>query len=115
MNAQMSSPDTAVDWRTREGWQRTPTRTEARISDPRLPLSRVQPSHLAVAGAITTLLGLVTAAWLIASVGVALLIAAGVMTAARPRTKVMYWRGRRIELTEESSTGRRLHRWLGRP
>src|SRR6478609_9644887 len=112
MNAQMSPSGSAVDWRTREGWQRTPNRTESQISDPCLPLQSVQPSYLAVAGAITTLLGLVMAAWLFAAIGVALLITAGVMTAARPRTTVMYWRGRRIEITEESSTGRRLRRWF---
>ena len=112
MNAQMSSGP-AADWRTRQGWQPTPNRTKAQISDQRVPLQSVQPSYLAVAGAITALFGLIAAGWLFVGVGMILLIAAGVMSMARPRTKVMYWRGRRIELTEEASTGRHLRRWLG--
>ena len=75
----------------------------------------VPPAYLGLAGLVLLLIGLMThAGWLVVGIGVALMIAAGVMSAARPRTKVTYWRGRRIELTEESSTRSSVRRWLGR-
>jgi hypothetical protein len=74
----------------------------------------VRPMYLGLAGLLMMLVGLLTSAgWLLVGVGVALMIAAGVTSAARPRTRVMYWRGRRIELTEESSTRSWLRRWFG--
>jgi len=51
---------------------------------------------------------------LVVGLGVALLVTAGVASASRPRTRVMYWRGRRIELPAESSTRSPMPRWLGR-
>lgn len=83
MNARMSSSGSAVDWRIREGWQRIPSRTKAQLSDPSLLVQSMQLSYLAMAGAITALLGRGMAAWIFTGVGVALLITAGVMTAAR--------------------------------
>jgi hypothetical protein len=78
-------------------------------------MRRLSPLYLGVAGALIALVGLVTpAGWLLVGVGAVLLIAAGLASATRPRTKVMYWRGRRIELTEEPSAARRLNRWLRR-
>ena len=74
----------------------------------------VPPVYLGLAGLVLLLVGLMThAGWLVVGIGVALMVAAGVTSAARPRTKVMYWRGRRIELTEESSTRSNVRRWLG--
>ena len=115
LNTQLSSRDSSANRRTRTVWQRTPNVAPSRTPDLLSLLRRVQPTYLGLAGLLLTLVGLITSAgWLFVGVGVALMIAAGSMAAARPRTKVMYWRGRRIELTDDASTRSRLRRWLGR-
>lgn len=76
---------------------------------------QIPPMYLGGAGLLITIVGLMSSAgWLPVVVGVALTIAAGVMSAIRPRTRVVYWRGRRIELPNESSGRSSLGRWLGR-
>jgi hypothetical protein len=51
---------------------------------------------------------------LLATVGVALLVVAGLSLFVRPRARTMYWRGRRIELSDAPSAGERLYRLLYR-
>lgn len=114
LKTQLSFAGSGADRRTRTGWQRTPYHGPSQTLDVLSALRRIQPAYLVLAGGLTALVGLTMASWLLVGVGVALVIAAGVTSAARPRTKVMYWRGRRIELTEESSTGKWLRRRLGR-
>ena len=112
LNPQRSSPSSGASRRTRAGWQQTPERSQFRTPDLIQQVRRVPPTYLGLAGVLLMLVGFLTSAsWLIVGVGVALMIAAGVMSAARPRTKVMYWRGRRIELTEEPATGFPPRRW----
>ena len=78
-------------------------------------MRQIPPTYLGGAGLLLLLVGLMTSAgWLVVAVGVALMIAAGLVSASRPRTRVMYWRGRRIELPDESSARSPLRRWLGR-
>jgi ferric-dicitrate binding protein FerR (iron transport regulator) len=114
-NTQLSSSHSSAYRHTRSGWQRTPDRAPSRTLNLLSQLRRAQPTYLGLAGALIALVGLLTAAgWFFVGIGVAPMIAAGLATAARPRTKVMYWRGRRIELTDEPSTRSGLRRWLGR-
>ena len=94
--------------------QRTSYRSSSRTPDLLSQVRRVPPTYLGLAGLLLICVGLLTSAGgLVVGVGVALVIAAVTMSAARPRTTVMYWRGRRIELTEQPS-GTWLRRWLRR-
>jgi hypothetical protein len=120
LNPQLSPHRSAAGRPGRSAWTRTSTYTPSTYSPSRTPdlLSQVRgvpPAYLALAGLVLLLVGLMThAGWVVVGIGVALMIAAGVTSAARPRTKVMYWRGRRIELPEEPSTRSSVRRWLGR-
>ena len=115
LNPQLSPHRSAAARSGRSAWTRTSTYTPSRTPDLLSQVRGVPPAYLGLAGLVLLLVGLMThAGWLVVGIGVALMIAAGVTSAARPRTKVMYWRGRRIELTEESSTRSSVRRWLGR-
>jgi hypothetical protein len=50
----------------------------------------------------------------LAPVGLVLLVVAGLSLFVRPRARTMYWRGRLIELNDESSVGERLYRLIYR-
>jgi hypothetical protein len=115
MHPQLSSHRSAANRRRPSGWQQTPHRPLFRTADLLTEVRRIPPAYLGLAGLLVMLVGLLAqAGWLLVGVGVALMIAAGLTSAVRPRTRVMYWRGRRIELTEEPSTRSQLRRWLGR-
>jgi hypothetical protein len=115
LNPQLSPHRSAADQPDRSAWTRTSTYTPSRTPDLLSQVRRVPRAYLGLAGLVLLLVGLMThAGWLVVGIGVGLMIAAVVTSAARPRTKVMYWRGRRIELTEESSTRSNVRRWLGR-
>lgn len=116
LNPQLSPHRSAADRSHRSTWTRPSTSTPSRTPDLLSQVRGVPPAYLGLAGLVLLLVGLMTqAGWLVLGIGVALMIAAGVTSAAHPRTKVMYWRGRRIELTEESSIRSNVGRWLGRP
>src|SRR5215217_5708036 len=100
LNPQMSPNRSSTVRRARSTWHQPSSQTPDLLAQVR----QIPPAYLGVAGLLVMLAGL----------GVALMVAAGVTSAARPRTRVMYWRGRRIELTEESSARSSLGRWLGR-
>lgn len=77
-------------------------------------LSRLRPrspGRLALIG-----VGLVVVGWLIpflevlATLGVLALIIAGVTALMRPRPRMTYWRGRRIDLSDSSSLSERVYR-----
>ena len=75
----------------------------------RAPLE--SPAQLAVIGGVVWLLGvLVHPLALLAPIGVILLMLAGVAYLLRPRQQSMYWRGRRIELEDNSGAGAQLYR-----
>ena len=46
---------------------------------------------------------------LLAPIGILLLLAAGAAYLLRPRSRSMYWRGRRIELNDHLGAGQRLY------
>lgn len=111
LNPQRSPNRSTSTRRARSSWQ------ESSSYSPDLPayVRQIPPTYLGGAGLLIMLVGLWgSAGWPIIAVGVVLMIAAGVMAATRPRTRVMYWRGRRIELPSESSGRSPLNRWLGR-
>jgi hypothetical protein len=115
LNPQSSSRGSGAARRTRPGWQRSPNLAPARTPDLLSRVRRVPPTYLGLTGLVLVLVGLLTSAsWLLVGLGAALMLTAGLTSMARPRTKVMYWRGRRIELTDEPSSGGRLGRWLRR-
>jgi hypothetical protein len=58
--------------------------------------------------------GFVTALHLLAVLGVALLVVAGLSLLVRPRAQTMYWRGRRIELQSKPTAAERLYRLIYR-
>jgi hypothetical protein len=74
-----------------------------------LPQPR-SPGQLAVVGVLVWLLGVLLHIGVLAPIGIALLVLAGIGQLIRPRTREMYWRGRRIELDDEPSVAHRLYR-----
>jgi len=111
LNPQMSPNRSSTVRRARSTWHQPSSQTPDLLAQVR----QIPPAYLGVAGLLVMLAGLlISGSWLLVGLGVALMVAAGVTSAARPRTRVMYWRGRRIELTEESSARSSLGRWLGR-
>jgi len=73
------------------------------------------PGQLALVGVVLWFLGgFVTALHLLAVVGVALLVVAGLSLLVRPRAQTMYWRGRRIELQSNPTAAERLYRLIYR-
>ncbi|HLH25991.1 MAG TPA: hypothetical protein VK066_26035 [Chloroflexota bacterium] len=73
------------------------------------------PGQLALIGAGLWLAGaLVPLLHALAAVGVVLLVVAGLSLFLRPRTRTMYWRGRRIDLQNEPSVGERVYRLIYR-
>jgi hypothetical protein len=68
------------------------------------------PAQLAVIGAVVWLVGALVHLALLAPLGVALLILAGIGQLIRPRSREMYWRGRRIMLDDRPSAAHRFYR-----
>jgi hypothetical protein len=111
LNPQRSPNRSTTVRRARSSWQEPSRHSPDLLAYVR----QIPPVYLGGAGLLLLLVGLMTSAsWLVVGVGVALMVAAGLMFASRPRTRVMYWRGRRIELPDESSARSALRRWLGR-
>jgi hypothetical protein len=69
------------------------------------------PAHLAAVGVALWLVGsVVHVAAVLAPLGLALVLVAALGWLLRPRSRTTYWRGRPIELTDDSPTlGRRLY------
>ena len=73
------------------------------------------PGQLALVGVGVWLVGaLLPVLHALAAVGLALLVVAGLTALIRPRAQSMYWRGRRIDLDREPTTGERLYRLIYR-
>ncbi|HEY7063578.1 MAG TPA: hypothetical protein VII06_19015 [Chloroflexota bacterium] len=73
------------------------------------------PGQLALIGVGLWLAGaLLPLLHALATVGVVLLVVAGLSLFIRPRARTMYWRGRRIDLDDEPSAGERLYRLIYR-
>lgn len=73
------------------------------------------PGQLALIGVGLWLAGaLVPLLHVLAPVGLALLVVAGLSLFVRPRARTMYWRGRLIELNDSPSVGERLYRLIYR-
>ena len=74
------------------------------------------PAHLAALGVVIWLIGtLIHVAGVLAPVGLAFVLAAGLGWLVRPRTHTAYWRGRPIELPDDAPTlGHRLYKALFR-
>ena len=68
------------------------------------------PAQLALVGALVWLVGALVHLTLLVPIGVALLVVAGIGQLIRPRSREMYWRGRRIELDDSPSAAHRLYR-----
>ena len=68
------------------------------------------PAQLAIVGALVWLVGALLHLALLAPLGVALLILAGIGQLIRPRSREMYWRGRRIMLDDQPSAAHRIYR-----
>ena len=74
------------------------------------------PGQLAAIGAAAWLIGsLIHVLAVLAPIGLVLLLIAGLAWLVRPRTRTTYWRGRPVELTDDSRTAaHRLYRALFR-
>jgi hypothetical protein len=74
------------------------------------------PGQLALIGAAAWLIGsFVQLLSVLVPIGLALLLVAALGWLVRPRTRTMYWRGRAIELPDESQAlGHRLYRMIFR-
>ena len=68
-----------------------------------------QPS-LRLSARFCGLVGALVHLTLLAPIGIALLVVAGIGQLIRPRSREMYWRGRRIELDDSPSAAHRLYR-----
>lgn len=80
----------------------------------RLPdLRPASPGQLAVVGGLLCLAGLLAPALgILTLAGLAALLVAGLSFLIRPRTREMYWRGRRIDLGGEPWWGEHLYRLI---
>jgi hypothetical protein len=114
LNPQRSPHRSTASRPVRSAWYQSPSHTSFRTPDLLSQVRQIPPTYLGGAGVLAMLAGLLASAGWLLVVGLALTIAAVVISATRPRTRVMYWRGRRIELPVESSTRSPLRRWLGR-
>jgi hypothetical protein len=84
-----------------------PRRTAAGLAD----LRPASPAQLAVVGAILWLVGaLLHPLAILVPIGLVLVGVAGLGYLLRPRTRTMYWRGRRIELDDDPKPVHRLYR-----
>jgi hypothetical protein len=102
MNRQAIQPDRQQDTRRRDA----PSLVDLRPSSPgQLALIG---GGLWLAGMLIPMLGFFTL------VGLALVVVAGVTYFMRPKSREMYWRGRRIEVGGEPTWGERLYRTLYR-
>jgi hypothetical protein len=72
------------------------------------------PAQLAIVGALLWVAGVLIHLALLAPIGIALLIVAGIGQLIRPRAREMYWRGRRIELDDKPSAAHRIYRAIFR-
>jgi hypothetical protein len=68
------------------------------------------PAQLALVGGLIWLVGVLVHLSLLAPIGIALLLLAGIGQLIRPRSHEMYWRGRRIQLDDEPSVAHRIYR-----
>ena len=69
------------------------------------------PGQLAVAGLVVWLVGaLVPAVHVLATVGLILLLVAGIGYLIRPRSRTMYWRGRQLDLGNAPGANQRIYR-----
>jgi hypothetical protein len=68
------------------------------------------PAQLALVGALLWLVGALVHLTLLAPIGIALLVVAGIGQLIRPHSREMYWRGRRIELDDSPSVAHRVYR-----
>jgi hypothetical protein len=69
------------------------------------------PAQLAVAALVIWLVGaLVPVVHILATVGLALLLVAGIGYLIRPRARTMYWRGRQLDLGAQPGTTQRIYR-----
>jgi hypothetical protein len=68
------------------------------------------PAQLALVGALIWLVGALVHLSLLAPIGIALLLLAGIGQLIRPRSHEMYWRGRRIQLDDDRSVAHRIYR-----
>ncbi len=71
------------------------------------------PGQLAVAGLVVWLVGaIMPGLHILATVGLILLLVAGIGYLIRPRARTMYWRGRQLDLGDEPGAAQRLYRTL---
>jgi hypothetical protein len=69
------------------------------------------PAQLAVAGVVIWLVGaLVPVLHVLATVGLLLLVVAGIGYLIRPRSRTMYWRGRQLDLGDRPGATQRIYR-----
>ena len=69
------------------------------------------PAQLAVAALVIWLVGaLVPAVHVLATVGLILLLVAGIGYLIRPRSRTMYWRGRMLDLGDRPGANQRIYR-----
>ncbi len=108
MDHQTSKPRGRLERVPRE---RPVARTTPHLAD----LRPASPGHLALIGGGLWLAGvLLPALGFLGLVGFALVLAAGLSLLIRPRSREMYWRGRRIEVGGEPAWGERLYRVIYR-
>jgi len=71
------------------------------------------PAQVAIAALVIWFVGaLMPALHVLVTVGVILLLVAGVTYLTRPRSRTMYWRNRKIELDDEHGPAQRVYRLL---
>ena len=68
------------------------------------------PAQLALVGALIWLVGVLVHLALLAPIGIALLLLAGIGQLIRPHSREMYWRGRKIMLDDQPSAAHRIYR-----
>ena len=69
------------------------------------------PGQLAVAGLVIWLVGALAPMFhVLASVGLILLLVAGIGYLIRPRSRTMYWRGRQLDLGNSPGANQRIYR-----
>lgn len=71
------------------------------------------PGQLAIVAVALWLIGaLFHPLAILATIGIALLLLAGVAYLLRPKSQTMYWRGRRIDLNDGQGAGQHLYHLL---
>jgi len=77
----------------------------------RFDLRPASPAQLAVAALVIWLVGaLVPGVHVLATVGLILLVVAGIGYLIRPRSRTMYWRGRLLDLGDRPGANQRIYR-----